>query len=278
MKKTALLILLVSANVMAADNVIKKEYNAKPMIDGNRRVDEIIEWSKNHPGEMPPLTEQEKNEFFIKQGIPLPGTGATVVDNTKGLKFTKSQTSFVNKFNLAQKTKGYYEKPNKKAKILLAMPEKAEKEYNDRKLLARSPGDTHLYEVLSDMPMKFNYKGVPANLATKVIGYAPEHTFINNGWTGAVEFFIPGFNSVCAYHEISIKLTKTSAYIPKEIATYAVNNKLTKINAMGDKDTGFVYEVEWWDQQFKRTLECASQNYSQDIAKATLELAKKIDS
>lgn len=277
MKKTALLILLATTNIAFADNIIREEYNPKPMIEGNRRVDELIEWSKNHPGEMPPLTDQEKYEFFTKKGMPLPGTGATVIDNTQGFKMTQTQSATVKKFNIDQKTKGYYEMANKKAKLLLAMPEIAEKEYNARKSIAFNPYDTHLYEVKNNLPMSYPYKGVPQTLATKVIGYAPESTFVNNGWAGAVEFFVPSFGGVCAFHEISIALTKTAAYIPKEIATYAVNNKLTKMNAVGDKETGFVYEIEWWDKKFKRTLECAAQEYADAMRTKTLELAKKID-
>jgi len=44
-----------------------------------------------------------------------------------------------------------------------------------------------------------------------------------------------------------------------------------------NEESGFVYLVEWWDKKFKRTLECASKHYSETTAKATIELAKKID-
>lgn len=277
MKKTALLILLASTNIALADNVIREEYAAKPMIEGNRRVDELIEWSKNHPGEMPPLTEQEKYEFFTKKGMPLPGSGATVVDNPKGFKMTGAQSAAVNKFNSDQKTKGYSEQENKKAKLLLSMPETAEKEYNARKSIAFNPHDTHLYEVKSNLPMSYAYKGVPQALATKVIGFAPEATFVNNGWSGAVEFFVPSFGGVCAFSEVNIELTQTAAYVPKEIATYKVNKKLTTMNAVGNKESGFVYEVEWWDAKFKRTLECAAKEYTDAMRTKTLELAKQID-
>ena len=274
-KEIILLALLTSTNIALAD-VVEEKYDAKPMIEGNRRVDELIEWSKNHPGEMPPLTEQEKYEFFTKKGVPVPGSGATVED-TKGFKMTSSQSAYVNKFNLDQKTKGYHKEVNQKAKLLLAMPETAEKEYNARKSIAFNPQDTHLYEVKSNMAMNYSYKGVPSALATKVIGYAPESTFVNNGWSGAVEFFVPSFGGVCAFREVNIEITKSSAYIPKEIATHLVNKKITTMNAMGNKDSGFVYEVEWWDKKFKRTLECASKEYSAAISKQTLELAKDID-
>lgn len=276
MKKTALLILLASTNLTFADDVIREEYDPKPMIEGNRRVDELIEWNKNHPGEMPPLTEQEKYEFFTKKGMPVPGSGANVVD-TKGFKMTSAQSASVNKFNADQKSKGYYEQNNKKAKLLLAMPETAEKEYNARKSIAFNPQDTHLYEVKSNLPMNYTYKGVPSALVTKVIGYAPESTFVNNGWSGAVEFFVPSFGGVCAFREVNIEITKSSAYIPKEIATYLVNKKLTTMNAVGNKESGFVYEIEWWDKKFKRTLECASKEYADAMRTQTLELAKQID-
>jgi len=278
MKTTALLILLTSTNLAFADNIIREEYDPKPMVEGNRRVDELIEWNKNHPGEMPPLTEQEKYEFFIKKGMPLPGTGATVVDNNKGFKMTKAQSEIVNKFNADQKTKGYYETVNKKAMRLLAMPEIAEKEYNLRKSMAYNPQDTHLYEVKNNLPMSYDYKGLAPSVAIKVIGYAPESIFVNNGWAGAVEFFVPSFGGVCAYHEISLKLTKTSAYIPKEIATFAINNKLTKMNVVGSHDTGFVYEVEWWDKNFRRTIECATTTFSEETRTDTIKLAQRIDS
>lgn len=276
MKKIALLILLASTNLAIADNIIREEYDPKPMIEGNRRVDELIEWSKNHPGEMPPLTEQEKYEFFTKKGMPVPGSGANVVD-TKSFKMTSTQSAAVNKFNADQKTKGYSEQENKKAKLLLAMPETAEKEYNARKSIAFNPHDTHLYEVKNNLPMDYDYKGVPSALATKVIGYAPESTFVNNGWSGAIEFFVPSFGGVCAFHEVNIEITKSSAYIPKEVATYMVNNKLTTMNAVGNKESGYVYEVEWWDKKFKRTLECASKQYADAMRTRTLELAKQID-
>lgn len=276
MKKITLLIFLALTNLSVADNLTSEVYNPKPMIEGNRRVDELIEWNKNHPGEMPPLTEQEKYEFFIKKGMPVPGSGASVV-NIKDLKITHEQSEEVNKFNSDQKNKGYYQETNKKAKLLLSMPETAEKEYIARRAIAYNPQDTHLYEVKSHLAMNYDYKGVPQALVTKVIGYAPESIFVNNGWAGAVEYFIPTFGGVCAFHEVNIEITKSAAYIPKEIATYLVNSKITTMNIVGNEEYGFVYEIEWWDKKFKRTLECALQEYTNGMRKSTIKLAKKID-
>lgn len=277
MKKTVLLAVAAITNIAFANDIIREEYDAKPMIEGNTRVQELMDWAKDHPGEMPPLTEQEKYEFFIKKGIPLPGTGASAVESTKNLSMTKEQSEMVMRFNAAQKNQGYFEMENRRAKALLAMPETAEKEYNARKSVAFNPQDTHLYEVKTTLQMNYPYKGVPAYLTSKVIGYAPESVFIDKGWAGAVEFFVPDFGGICAFHEVNIELTKSSAYIPKEIVTYKVNNKLTKINVVGNKNSGFVYEVEWWDKTFKHNLECASKNYSDPMRALTLKLAQNID-
>lgn len=49
------------------------------------------------------------------------------------------------------------------------------------------------------------------------------------------------------------------------------------MNAVGNKEFGFIYEVEWWDKVFKRTLECASREYNDAMRFKTLELARQID-
>ena len=278
MNKTALIIALTGIQLCAHALMVSKPYYPKPMVEGNRRVDELIEWNKNHPGEMPPLTEQEKYEFFIKEGVPVPGSGAQVIQSNKAFNLSSEQASVFAKFNTDQRVKGFHEEDSKTAKFLLDLPVIADKEYNERKNLAYDPYDTHLYEIKSNLKMNYDYKGVPSNLATKVIGYSPESSFIQNGWAGAVEFFVPSFGDVCAYHEVNISLTKSTTSIPKDIATYLVNNKITTLSAVGSDKSGYVYQVEWWDSKFKKVLECASIKYSQERKNSVIELAKKIDS
>jgi len=222
------------------------------------------------------LSKQKKYNILIKKSMPLPGTGATVVESNN-LMSTKKQFIIVKKFNEAQNKNGYYEHENKKAVALLELPEIAEKEYNDRKLIPVNKNDTHLYETLTNLSLLFQFNSIPNDFVEKIIGYTPENTFIDDGWTGVVEFFIPKFYGVCAYHQISIELTKMSAYIPKEVATYVINNKLTTYDVMGNNETGFVYNVEWWDNKFKKQLECANKNYSEELKNSTIELAKTID-
>ena len=277
MNKTTLLILIATtSSVIAANEVTTVKYNPKPMVEGNRRVDELIAWNKEHPGEMPPLTDQEKYEYFIKDGMPVPGSGATVVSSNK-IKLTHEQNSAISKFNESQRTKGFYEEHSSKAKLLLGMPEAAEKEYNDRKLIPMKPYDSHLREKLYDLTMMYDYKGVPAEVVTKVIGFAPEHTYVDGGWTGAVEFFVPTFEAICAYHEINIEFTKSAALIPNEIAKHFINRKVTTFSAVGENEGGFSYTLEWWDKKFKRNLECATKDFSASTKDEMIKIAKIID-
>ncbi len=277
MRRATLILLLSATTGVLAENIVTTlKYDPKPMVPGNRRVDELIAWSKEHPGELPPLTEQEKYEFFIKDGMPVPGSGATVVNSNK-IKLTNEQSSSIRKFNESQRTKGFYEEHSTKAKKLLEMPETAEKEYNERKLMPMKPYDSHLREKLYDLTMMYDYKGVPSEVVSKVIGFAPEHTYVDGGWTGAVEFFMPPFESICAYHEINIGFTKSSAYIPTEIATHFINKKITTFNAVGDNEGGFVYALEWWDKKFKRNLECATKDFSASTKTEMIKIARIID-
>lgn len=57
-------------------------------------------------------------------------------------------------------------------------------------------------------------------------------------------FFIPKDKPfVCAYHEVSVSLTGTSAILNQETTSYEINNKVTTIGIAGDLPSGFLYDV-----------------------------------
>ena len=61
------------------------------------------------------------------------------------------------------------------------------------------------------------------------------------------------------------------------IVRYDINNKITVFNVEGNKSSGYLYKVDWFDNDFFRTLECASTNYSKDTTNSVIALATKID-
>ncbi len=277
MKKLTILILCIQSTIALSSETTTTVYDPKPMVEGNRRVDEIIEWNNAHPGQMPPLTEQEKKRFFTDDGIPVPGSGAQIRP-FNSIKMTKEQMSSVSTYNNAQKYKGYNEQFSYHAQTLSQMPNVAKADMVEHPPEHLMPYDTHLRSQASQLKMNYEYHEVDSALINQVIGFAPENTYVNNGWNGAVEFFTPkSLNATCAYHEINIKLTGTSAVIPKEVVSYKVNKKVTTVSAEGNNASGFLYQLEWWDKEFRRNLECTTKEYSADIKNEVIMLAKAID-
>ncbi len=278
MNKLLLIPFALIINDISAQELITQEWNPKPMVEGNRRVDELMEWNRLHPGVMPPLTEEEKYELFVKKGLPVPGSGAQV-RAIKSIRMDSERSASVNAYISEQKNKGYKEEFSADAKRLFDLPVIAEEDLEEHKLMALTDEDTHIRANAYELKMNYKYTLVPPNIVRTVIGFAPESSYMENGWNGVVEFFVPHFYGkvVCGFHEVNIALTRSSAVIPEEVATYKVNDKITTISAEGSDKSGYIYRIEWWDQTYRRTLECATEKYSNEIKNEFIGLAKVID-
>lgn len=273
----SLVVLSQISNAQELHGVETTYWEHKPMVEGNRRIDELIEWDKLHPGVMPPLTEQEKYELFEKQGLPIPDSGVQI-KSYKDFKYSDEQSKVVKINRLMIKSKGYIKVNNNNAKNLLEIEKIAHEELSRTKSIYLNPEDTHLRTSSYDLKMNYDYKGISGDYIDSVIGFAPESNFVQNGWNGAVEFFKPkDFDSVCAYHQINIKKTGSSVIIPKEIVTHDINHKITTHLVEGNNDSGFLYQLEWWDNEYRNQLECANELYSEELLNKTLAIAKKID-
>lgn len=56
----------------------------------------------------------------------------------------------------------------------------------------------------------------------------------------------------------------------KEIVSNQVNDKITIVEVIGNNASGYVYNVEWWDDDFRHILECASKKFNTDTTKQTM--------
>ncbi len=81
----------------------------------------------------------------------------------------------------------------------------------------------------------------------------------------------------CSYCENNLNFSHGAAIIPEEDATKDVNGKITVANITGEKNSGFLYSVDWYDNSFFREIKCAKTDYSSDILAAVVELARQID-
>ncbi len=234
-----------------------------------------VEWVKAHPGVPPPLTPEEDYEIFGKDNLPRPGTGLHILPAHK-MHYTETQIENIKKYVDTLKNQGYIEKYNQNAAELIVFKQTAMTDYANHHTLTEQ--STHLRHTISELKMAYDYQGIHNSLTQEVIGFAPESTFMD-GWAGAVEFFIPAsLTCICAYHETNIFLTQSSANFAEEvISNDHVNGKTTIVEVLGNDVSGYEYNIEWWDDQFRHTLVCASKKFHKTTTQKIRQLAINID-
>lgn len=219
---------------------------------------------------MPQLTEEQKI-YFKEQGLPIPGTGVTIVEPSKSLTVKKAL--------MEQKRDGYRHEFSQAATNLLHIDELLEPEIKRVKSLVRQKQSANITTNLADVTMAYPFTPVPSNVVKRVIMYAPTGVYIHDdraeGWVGLTEYFESNF-ATCSYEEINVSLTGTSTEIPRNTVTYEVANKAGEYFSTGDS-TGFLYQIEWMDDLFRRKLRCATKIFEPSMRNKVIELAKIID-
>ncbi|MCX7115215.1 MAG: hypothetical protein NTW08_04850 [Gammaproteobacteria bacterium] len=271
-KLTALLIILLLDNIAIAST--QQIIQVGTPEQARAHIKMVQEWAKSHPGMPPPLSPEEEYRIFGKDGLPRPGSGVHIMKAGE-MHYSTPQITHIKANATLLKSKGYIEKYNQKATTLLMFKKIAAKDYQQHDKLG--PHSTHLRKNASDLQMAYDYKG--ATDVKEIVGFAPINTYINNGWTGAVEFFVPnGHADMCSYEEINIKLTGSAANFAEDIVSHSVNGKVTIVSAEGNDASGYSYQVEWWDEGFRHVLECAHRTFDPSIKKEVIAIATQIDS
>lgn len=136
---------------------------------------------------------------------------------------------------------------------------------------------THLRKSADEMKIAYDFNGIPINKINEIIGVVPYLTYIKDkGWTGVRQFFISNSLNNCYYQENYIILTHASVILAKEAVTYSVNNKVTLYHTVGENNSGFTYTIDWFDDQYFRTIKCSSNKLDKNIKTELIELAKDI--
>ncbi|MCC5791689.1 MAG: hypothetical protein JJT82_03660 [Legionellaceae bacterium] len=202
--------------------------------------------------------------YLKKQGLPLPGEGAKVVNDISAkipgkLKEQKKE----------MQEKGYYTSDSGRPTELMQMKERA------NAIFAKT-SQTELKPTAQQIPLGYQFNALPKNSGIDVTAFAPSGGY-HNGWNGIVAFFEKEGLGSCAYTENNITLSQAAIYIPHHEAEYRVNGKLTLTEVGGSKDTGFLYTVHWFDERFFYRLECASIQYKMSLKNEVIALAKELD-
>ncbi|PJD92671.1 MAG: hypothetical protein CK424_03540 [Legionella sp.] len=103
-------------------------------------------------------------------------------------------------------------------------------------------------------------------------------TFVKDkGWVGVSEVFEKAGVGLCNYNENNLKYSHGAIILAEEDITRDVNGKATMLDVMGEDSTGYVYNLEWYDNNFFRQLECTNPKYDKSITIKMIEMAKVID-
>lgn len=128
---------------------------------------------------------------------------------------------------------------------------------------------------MDEINFAYNITPVLSDIAVKTYGFAGVNTF-HKGWTGFVQYFESSLGN-CAFTENNVKLTHQAAKIQRSMARYDVNKKVTTVMISGNGDSGYLYEVDWFDDSYFSILECATKHYSQLTSDKVLKMASEID-
>ncbi len=213
--------------------------------------------------------------YLEKQGGPVPDGGVKVLPAEKMASYKENKsTIFKIKHDMA--TYGYvkeYSQAEQLLTIKITAPRDFKKHGQDY-----DAKNTHLKHDINDIKMAYTFIGVPLQEGTESIGFAPITTYIKDkGWAGAIYFFTKDGLGNCSYSENYVKLTHGAVIIAKENARYDVNGKTTTVIVRGTPESGFLYNIDWYDTTFFRQLSCANKNFDQKITDGIIELAKRID-
>lgn len=219
---------------------------------------------------MPQLTEDQK-AYFIKEGLPIPGSGITIAEPAHSAAVSKA---------LAEQTKdGYRHEYSQAATNLLNIDALLAPEIKRIKTLRRQKQSANLSSNLSDITMAYKFNPVPEGVVKRVITYAPTGAYITEGktegWLGMTEYFESNF-APCSYEENNLILSGGASTVDRDTITYDVNGKITEYMALGD-GTGYLYSVQWTDDTYRRKLRCATKVFSPDFKAKLIALANKID-
>ena len=229
------------------------------------------------------LEEAKRMKVLSELGLPLPGSGIKLVPrSTLGL--SEEQLTKGAKAEEEMKTLGYAVVDTNRPQELLNFHNYSKTQF---KLYAGNERvtSTHLRQNIEDLKLAFDFKGVPqgntlsAGGNITLLGVAPQGGFHDDkgGWSGAAQYFDAKNIGSCSYGVMNVAASNTAAELAIEDVTYSVSNKATIITVEGNKGSGFLYKVDWYDDKNFHELECANLKYSADTTNAVIALANQID-
>ncbi len=217
------------------------------------------------------------NPLVIPSGLPAPDSGIQIVPfSTLISSFTDDMKKEAITEQQQLKLHGYIEKDNPDAKYLLSSRQMAAKQKKMNYAARYGEYDTSIKDNYKEIKLAFPFHGIGVE-KNNIIGYAASGSW-RNGWTGINVFFENNdIDSSCLLSLRYIKLTHGAVYINRDVVKYDVNAKVTTTGARGNSNSGFTYNISWYDPTFYYDLECANVKYDSQILQKMTDNAKVID-
>jgi hypothetical protein len=218
---------------------------------------------------------QKENEILLSKGLPLPDSGITVKPRKDILQHQSiKEKSRLSKESTDMKRLGYVRYSSPEIDYILNF-KNTEHHFVDARAGIH---DTNFRKKSSDIQFAYEFHGVPENSVDEILGVAPAVTFVPElGWAGAGQVFIKKELGTCNYVENNLKFSHGAAVISKEDSTNAVNKKITTSFIKGNPSQGFLYGVQWYDNNFIREMTCAKRKLDEKTIESMVELARIID-
>tara|TARA_R110000868_G_scaffold382331_1_gene648874 strand:+ start:770 stop:1489 length:720 start_codon:yes stop_codon:yes gene_type:complete len=138
--------------------------------------------------------------------------------------------------------------------------------------------DTNLKKNYQDIKLSFNFSGIKSIPKKDIIAYAAIGSYKKGkeykkeGWDSIRVFFAKPYG-ICSYQFMHI----INAMLPAETTEYFVNNKPSFKEIEGNVNDGFVYRVNWYNNDSINILECANKNLDKNIIPQMIEASSAID-
>ena len=98
-----------------------------------------------------------------------------------------------------------------------------------------------------------------------------------NGWSGYKLFFTLDADTTCAYSFLDLSLSKDKVKLEHGTMRVTVNGKQAYKLAYGSKPSGYVYAVNWYDDDKVYALDCATKRFNKNMLAAIIAMADAID-
>lgn len=137
------------------------------------------------------------------------------------------------------------------------------------------PLDTHLKNTLAQVQVDHR---IPAIRDKEIIGYTASGGYSKDGWSGAKTFFADKDLGTCEYENVRIY----GLTIDNNAFNHDVNGKITTYNTYGDDKSGYLYTIDWFEENkdktvLSNTLTCAKLGNDLMMKEKLTSLANKID-